>query len=517
MIILLIVLVGTVMRFSVITLRPFHHDEAVLNEYFVNMLILRGGTYQYDSNYHGPLMFYVTVLIFRLFGDSVFTARVIQASLSATLVLLYFLFVKKFTKYKLSSLLATAYVAISPILIYYGNFAFHDAYFLFFWALSLIFLLRFFETNKKIHFMIFVLFSSLLFCIKEISYIVVSLELLGFLFLYYEKNKKKNVLKLYWNAFKGNVDFLIENLIIFIGVIFTFYSNFFRDVKWTPIRFFYKSLASSFNLSSNNQAKPFSYYTSYIMLHTEPVVFYIFVFYSAFYLSYYFIKRFNHKVDFKEDVKLFIVVLAVSMYLILSKISYKTNWNVVYFYLPMLFVLPLFFDFTLEYLKEISVRNSKRIKVMSYIGIMSVVILLFANGVFSYYISNVRYPTESKYNHLSYVQTSMDYPKMMKIIKTENKTLGKNFNVVFLNDDNWPGYWFFRRYKNVNFYTSVNQFLEYNSIRNKNYNSSIYIIRNSLLNKFKQKVNNLTDYKNYSFNLRDQGDVRVTLFIRNNK
>ena len=55
--------------------RPFHHDESI-HAFFSWKVVDEGvGSYQYDPVYHGPLLYYWTALILRLFGDSDFAAR----------------------------------------------------------------------------------------------------------------------------------------------------------------------------------------------------------------------------------------------------------------------------------------------------------------------------------------------------------------------------------------------------------------------------------------------------------
>ena len=65
--------------------RAYHHDEsqhAAFSYYFA-----AGNGYRHDPLLHGPLQFHVIAVIFKLFGDSDFTARIFQAVAGSVLVL----------------------------------------------------------------------------------------------------------------------------------------------------------------------------------------------------------------------------------------------------------------------------------------------------------------------------------------------------------------------------------------------------------------------------------------------
>jgi Predicted membrane-bound mannosyltransferase len=58
---LLVTAVGTALRFIWLGLKPFHHDEGV-NGVFLNTLV-ETGNWAYDpSNYHGPDLYYISLI-----------------------------------------------------------------------------------------------------------------------------------------------------------------------------------------------------------------------------------------------------------------------------------------------------------------------------------------------------------------------------------------------------------------------------------------------------------------------
>src|SRR5574341_2414585 len=71
---------AAVLRLPQLGLRPLHHDEGT-NVIFL-MRLLREGAYRYDpSNYHGPLLYFVSVVPFLLFETTTVTLRIVPAIL----------------------------------------------------------------------------------------------------------------------------------------------------------------------------------------------------------------------------------------------------------------------------------------------------------------------------------------------------------------------------------------------------------------------------------------------------
>src|SRR3954447_8382442 len=68
--------------------RPFHHDES--QDAYFSYLFRQTGDYQYNPLLHGPLRFYLTALMYVLFGDSDFTARLAPALMGIVMVALPF-------------------------------------------------------------------------------------------------------------------------------------------------------------------------------------------------------------------------------------------------------------------------------------------------------------------------------------------------------------------------------------------------------------------------------------------
>src|SRR6478609_942545 len=104
--------------------RPFHHDES--QDAYFSYLFRQSGDYQYNPLLHGPLRFYATGLMYVLFGDSNFTARLAPVLFGLAMVP---------TCWPLRRLLgrpaafmAAALFAFGPSYLYFSRFAREDIY-----------------------------------------------------------------------------------------------------------------------------------------------------------------------------------------------------------------------------------------------------------------------------------------------------------------------------------------------------------------------------------------------------
>jgi uncharacterized protein (TIGR03663 family) len=120
----LCVIVGVALVVRLVKLgdRPMHHDES-LDAWF-SWRISRGEPYSYDPVYHGPLRFYLTGGLFRLVGDTEFTARLLAAACGAGTVAL----AGGLRRWlgDVGSLAAAAMLAVSPSMLYFSRFGRED-------------------------------------------------------------------------------------------------------------------------------------------------------------------------------------------------------------------------------------------------------------------------------------------------------------------------------------------------------------------------------------------------------
>jgi uncharacterized protein (TIGR03663 family) len=125
----LIVALAFGLRVIWLGIKPAHFDEGV-NGWFVD-LITRQGFYHYDpTNFHGPFHFYVLFLAQTLFGRSIVVLRMPIVLLSTACVGLVLAF-RRFIGERACQVAALA-MAVSPGMVFYGRYAIHETWMLFF-------------------------------------------------------------------------------------------------------------------------------------------------------------------------------------------------------------------------------------------------------------------------------------------------------------------------------------------------------------------------------------------------
>ena len=155
------------------------HDES-LHVYY-SWLFSVGQGYQHTPTTHGPLQFHILALIYFLFGDNDFTARLPYALASIFTVAVIF----NWRRYlgRAGMLVASAGLLISPYMLYYGRYARNEAYVVLLGVLTLYAILRYLETGKKRYLFLLTIVTALHFTAKETAFIYTAQALLFLAFL----------------------------------------------------------------------------------------------------------------------------------------------------------------------------------------------------------------------------------------------------------------------------------------------------------------------------------------------
>jgi len=163
----IILILTTVSRFYNLGARVMSHDES-LHVYY-SWLFSNGFGYQHTPTTHGPLQFHLISLIFTLFKDTDFTARLPHAIASILTVLMIW----KWRRYlgRTGSLLTAGLLLISPFMLYYGRYARNEAFVALLGVLTLYTILRYLETGKNKYLLLLSVVTSLHFATKETAFI----------------------------------------------------------------------------------------------------------------------------------------------------------------------------------------------------------------------------------------------------------------------------------------------------------------------------------------------------------
>ncbi len=128
-----IVLLALVLRVLWLDVKPAHFDEGV-NGWFVDQMTSQG-YYHYDpTNFHGPLHFYVLFVAQTLLGRDIWVLRLPLALASTGCVGLVLAF-RCYLGRPVCQVAALA-MAISPAMVFYGRYAIHETWLLFFLMLT---------------------------------------------------------------------------------------------------------------------------------------------------------------------------------------------------------------------------------------------------------------------------------------------------------------------------------------------------------------------------------------------
>ena len=124
----LLLALAAALRLPRLDVRPLHHDEGT-NVIFL-LRLMRDGTYQYDpSNYHGPLLYFLSVVPFLLFGTTTVTLRIVPAILGTLMAPLPWLLRRELGR--AGAIAAGVLLAVSPSLVYYSRDNIHETYLVF--------------------------------------------------------------------------------------------------------------------------------------------------------------------------------------------------------------------------------------------------------------------------------------------------------------------------------------------------------------------------------------------------
>ena len=119
-----IIALAAVLRFWQLGIRTFTNDEGLYS--LVARQFARGGGYQHVPELHGPLQIMAAAGVFRAFGDSDLTARVMPAAFGVMLAALPFLFRRQIGRP--GAIAAALLLTVSPTMVYYSRFAGPDIY-----------------------------------------------------------------------------------------------------------------------------------------------------------------------------------------------------------------------------------------------------------------------------------------------------------------------------------------------------------------------------------------------------
>lgn len=226
--IVIILILGIILRWYQLDLRPFHHDESLHALYGKYMYEDPAKLfYIYDPMIHGPLLYHVLPFFYELFGINKESARALAASISTFFIFFSFAFIKYLKPRYFIFLFAL--LSFSPSLIYWGRFIREDNLMLFTFSLiAASFLTK--NLNLKAFLIIFGILSP--FLIKENALIHPVLLLSFFVVEYFfTLDKEKSIVINLKNILTQGKKGLWGALILFVFCYCYLYSGGFRSLE----------------------------------------------------------------------------------------------------------------------------------------------------------------------------------------------------------------------------------------------------------------------------------------------
>ncbi|MCL0028841.1 TIGR03663 family protein, partial [Dehalococcoidia bacterium] len=164
----LLVTIAIVMRLWDLGARAMHHDESLHALYAWNLV--SGLGYQHNPMMHGPFQFEANAVLFMVFGDSDFSARLLYAMFGTALVVMPFMFRNRLGTR--GALLAAVLITVSPSMLYFSRFARNDIL-MAAWAFGLVISMwRFMDEGRTRYLYISAALLALAFGTKETAYLL---------------------------------------------------------------------------------------------------------------------------------------------------------------------------------------------------------------------------------------------------------------------------------------------------------------------------------------------------------
>ena len=235
----LAVVVAAFLRFYLIGVKPLHHDEGV-NSYFLLDLYRRGHYVYNPDNYHGPTLYYLTLVALYLWGLTDLALRFWPALFGLLSVALVWP-LRRYLGW-VGTPVAAWLMALSPGLVYFSRDFIHESSFGFFTLGMVVAAWKYGETRRFVYLALFAVAAGLLFATKEtavITEVVLALALIcAALWMLIRRlagqgqpvNLLSEVGREAWSA-RPPIDPLISAVIIFVFVNVVFYSSFFSNWK----------------------------------------------------------------------------------------------------------------------------------------------------------------------------------------------------------------------------------------------------------------------------------------------
>ena len=447
---LIILLAGGLVRFIRPGSRVMHTDEAV-NAHKVGML-LETGVYRYDrSEYHGPVLYYFSLVTSRLSGHDSYaslqesTLRFVPALFSLLTVLLLIILRRNADwRYILT---AGGLMAMAPMLVFYGRYYIHESLLTFFSLLFILAVYRYLRERRLSWVLIAGVSAGLMHATKETFVINMAAAILALLIgvkwarddLPARGKGWTRVPAFHW------VLFLVAGTLTSMLLYSSFFANpkGIADSVTTYVQYFQRAG------QDDSHIHPWYYYISLLagpwridgFAATDA---WLLLTAAAGFAGLWIDRGKANPVG----ILLFLGNYSLILLLFYSAIPYKTPWNMMQFY-PGLLLLSGY--------AILGLFRAKWPPVLKW----TLAVLVMAGGIhwgWSGMKLNFQY-CDDPGNPYVYAPTSPDVREVAAMLDTLAMVQPEGYalpvEVVFPGDDYWPLPWYLRRFEHVGYYNRI--------------------------------------------------------------
>ncbi len=450
-IVTIVVILAILIRFISLADRPMHNDEAV--NAFKLADLLENGTFFYDKNeYHGPTLYYLSIIPawLKTQNDLVSldekTLRIVPALAGVMLILLLGLLIK-YTGWPIV-LVSSLLMALSPALFFYSRYYIHEMLLILFNAGLIITLFRYSRSGKPGWIVLAGIFAGLMFSTKETWIILVGSQLVAFLIVNYRYVQSISLIKKRWNSIG------FTNLSLFIipaaAVAVLLFSSFFQNPRGIADSVI--TYSNYFNRASGEavHVHPWYYYFDAVFFDSCDTLFFrgdIWLFAAGF-LGMILV-FFQPPAQIRNrPVVLFVAITALVMAVVFSAIPYKTPWNILAFYTPVVFMAAWFFCTLFEKIRTKWMRTL-------YVVISGMIAIHLGWQV---YTDNFKF-YDQPCNPYVYSHPDGNVLQILQEVEriAGSAPEGKNILIEVIVSDNgyWPLPWYFRTFSNTGWWNEV--------------------------------------------------------------
>jgi uncharacterized protein (TIGR03663 family) len=415
----LIVILSFFMRIYLLDAKPMHHDEGVLDYYYVGPLLENYSLDYLGIEYHGLAFHFLAYPFIKILGLSLFSLR-LSVAVFGTLTVWLIYFLKDYIG-KTGVLFSSAFLAISPISVYYSRQYTGYPFLIFLLLLLIILVLKYLKEFRNYQLYLMAIVLAIISNINEIFFVFLFISFTFFYlkYLFDKSDRSKEFLrKIKWKH-------IIFAILTFMFVLIMIHTNFFFNFQNLGKLTEAVSHVSDKAVSTGHN-KSFTYYFKLLFPYELGLL-------VMGLIGLLFFKR--------DSFTKYILFWSLGSIFIFSLISYKTNWMV-----PLI-IFPLILNFgnTLDYLVE-------KLRFKTIILIVGILLIL----VSSFYSiqQNYIYYDDFDRNKIGYVETSQEVNELLDDIGKYAQN--KRIHILITANGYWPLPSYLRTYK-LKYLTSIKE------------------------------------------------------------